>query len=253
MTPLATRLAKQLLLKPSDRGEFWQKESNASKLLAILEAAQFFEVTQILPLLPEIKQVSQDWFESRCFMPAKNTWIEWFHPGGRIALFVTPHQNGKFAVHAFWEECAGNVGFITEQGDYEITGDPVIVPPDWAENYGNNLIVGLLASVHMFVVVINSPKIIDRKEHAPHKGMQRRLKAAGHPIEARGWSELVLELTAPERGGESGAETGLGGKKCLHFCRSFLRIRNGQLERVRDHWRGDAALGIKRKTYTVGA
>jgi hypothetical protein len=35
-------------------------------------------------------------------------------------------------------------------------------------------------------------------------------------------------------------------KAAVRFCRACLRIRNGALEYVSPHWRGDAAVGIKR-------
>jgi hypothetical protein len=43
------------------------------------------------------------------------------------------------------------------------------------------------------------------------------------------------------------------GEKCLHFCRSHLRVRNGRLEQVKAHWRGNPSLGIKQTRYKLVA
>lgn len=113
----------------------------------------------------------------------------------------------------------------------------------------------LCALVIASLALINSPKIIGRKTHLPHAGLQRKLaRAKGivgkYPLHA--WTELLLEVTPPKD--ESGLieqETTLTGERALHFVRAHLRIVGGKLVRVSAHWRGNAALGIKRTRYSV--
>jgi hypothetical protein len=50
---------------------------------------------------------------------------------------------------------------------------------------------------------------------------------------------------------EPASEGHLTGEKCLHFVRTFLRVRMGQLEYVDAHWRGNPALGMKRSRYRL--
>ena len=107
------------------------------------------------------------------------------------------------------------------------------------------------------LAIINSPKIIGRRQHMPHRGLERALiakqKAIGKfPLHA--WTEIQLKVTPPkDMSSDAPAEDHLTGQKALHFCRAHLRVRMGRLEVVRAHWRGDAALGIKRSRYKVTA
>ena len=68
------------------------------------------------------------------------------------------------------------------------------------------------------------------------------------------WTEITLWIdpTGANAEAENAVVEGrLSGQKCLHFVRSFLRWRLGQLERVTAHWRGDGSKGIKRSRYNV--
>lgn len=102
---------------------------------------------------------------------------------------------------------------------------------------------------------INSPRIIGRRQHMPHRGLERELlrqqKVIGKfPLHA--WTEIVLEVTPPkEADGQHEYEAHLTGKRALHFVRAHLRIRDGKLSFVKAHWRGDAALGIKQSRYRL--
>lgn len=117
-------------------------------------------------------------------------------------------------------------------------------------------IISFCAQVYAFLAFINSPRIVGRAENKPHRGLERSLKRSQIiPANSglRPWTEIKLDIMPPaENAGQNAAER-LTGKKALHFCRSFLRIRNGKLERVRSHWRGDASLGVVRSTYKLRA
>lgn len=104
------------------------------------------------------------------------------------------------------------------------------------------------------LALINTPRTIGRRQHMPHAGLQRKLAAAhGMPgkFPLRAWTEIILEVRPPVIEGERVHEARLTGGKCLHFCRAHLRIRNGTLEYVSPHWRGDGALGVKQSRYDV--
>lgn len=112
-----------------------------------------------------------------------------------------------------------------------------------------SLIIGSLA-------LINTPRVIGRKQHMPHAGLQKRLAASRGMVgkfPLHGWTEIVLEVTPPKMAGDTVHEARLTGERCLHFCRAHLRIRNGGLEIVKSHWRGDPALGMKRTRYRLAA
>lgn len=110
-----------------------------------------------------------------------------------------------------------------------------------------------LAFLYGALAIINTPRVVSRREHPPHVGLQRKL-AAYHGVPGKfplhPWSEIILEVSPPaSHGGEYAPR--LTGAKALHFCRAHLRIRLGRLEMVSAHWRGDAKLGIKPSRYRV--
>jgi hypothetical protein len=103
------------------------------------------------------------------------------------------------------------------------------------------------------LALINTPRIIGRRQHMPHQGMQRKIAAGKKMVgkfPLKAWTEIKLEVMPPViDGGQH--EARLTGGKALHFCRAHLRIRMGHLERVSAHWRGDPSLGIKQTRYSV--
>jgi hypothetical protein len=102
--------------------------------------------------------------------------------------------------------------------------------------------------------LINTPGLIGLRQHDPHRGLARKLMAyrsGSYPL--RGWSEVVLKhqtrIAEPTE-----RHTGATYHKCLHFVRSHLRhYRDGKVAVIPAHWRGDAALGIKRTRYRLAA
>jgi hypothetical protein len=115
----------------------------------------------------------------------------------------------------------------------------------------------LVSAAIMFLAIINSPRIIGRRIHAPHKGLVRELHRAGGlgigPL--HDWREIKLEVTKPRDiyDGEPHEDI-ITDKRALHFCRKHIRIcHSGTLTYVREHWRGDPAIGIRRGRYHVTA
>ena len=255
MTPLAQNLARQLLKVKSERDSFWG--ANRRTLADSFDDTHFFETTEIIPLLGELKNLSQEYVDTLVFLPAPKTWIEWNHPFGRIAILLESFGDMARST-AFWKDCSAALGSISlTSDDYKCCGTLGLVPQVWKDAYGESMFAGLLAAAHLQLVIINSPKIIGRKQHMPHRGLERdllRSKTLSGKYPLHAWHELKLEAR-PTYFDKDGFEheAHLTGKKCLHFCRSHLRIRNGKLELVNAHWRGDPALGIKRTRYRVTA
>jgi hypothetical protein len=117
------------------------------------------------------------------------------------------------------------------------------------------------ASVHDFVdyatlALINSPRVIGQRGHYPHGRAERerlkKLKLVGK-FPLRAWTEILLEVAPNPQDRSTGApvEMYLTGERCLHYCRTYLRVRHGMLEYVEGHWRGNPALGMKRSRYRL--
>ncbi len=190
------------------------------------------------------------------FLPAPITWIEYRNrdmpqrhgvlliEGDGIALGVICVHEGDamcaVAEIALQLSCAEDFGQLREfQPHVEW------VPTQWVTN--------MCRDIYAMLAIINSPRVIGRKQRMPHAGLQRRLAAARgmvgkYPLQT--WSEVVLEVTPPVIDiGEH--EARLTGGKALHFCRAHLRVQHGKLVLVSSHWRGDPALGMKQTRYRV--
>lgn len=176
--------------------------------------------------------------------------------GGRMAdvYCLTAREHCHHATDAIVP-----VGRIWLQEDAEVSGYAIPVSPEedlrrWEGSDPPRMAyASRKADIYAELALINTPRIIGRRQHMPHSGLQRRLAAAlkmpgKYPL--RAWSEIVLEVHAPEVArGEF--EARLTGGKALHFCRAHLRVRNGKVEFVSAHWRGDPALGMKQTRYRV--
>jgi hypothetical protein len=108
---------------------------------------------------------------------------------------------------------------------------------------------------YALLAFINTPRIIGQRVHQPHQRIEReklaKLKLTGK-FPLRAWTEIVLKVGLPDdRSDDPTRETHLTGERCLHFCRTYLRMRYGAIEYVEGHWRGDPALGMKRSRYRL--
>lgn len=276
MTPLAQSLARQLVKPIAQRAGPWRTEQGSKLLSAALDDTHFFEVSAVKPLVDVIDASilkdgdfgrSRSAMEDYLFLPAPNTWIEWNTADGRIALHLSA-VGDHAQVRAFWPRglfFAGDTGVraIASDGCRHQQFIPAewrsqLIPTPWIELVGGN--IEMLAEAMLFWsdayrYIINSPKIIGRKQHMPHSGLQKALIKAGSPVgryPLHAWSEILLEAR-PTFVDDSGKEheARLTGRKCLHFCRAHVRIKCGKMEIVNSHWRGDPALGIKRTRYKV--
>jgi hypothetical protein len=111
----------------------------------------------------------------------------------------------------------------------------------------------LLKTAHLALVVINSPRIVLQQTSTPHRGLAKQItrEKALDGFELRDWTEIRLQVTKPRYidDGEPHEDV-ITGKRALHFCRPHIRIcSSGKLTYVREHWRGDPAIGVTQSRY----
>lgn len=267
MTPLAMEIVKDLTRPLKDRSKY----DNAG-ILKKMDDIHCFEISAIVQ---EALIVGKEAFingltEQQTFLPADKVWIEWKSPKNHVGLLVCKIETEPFARFYMvsrlesggWCSYADSI-VISLQGTLinnaeRLTGNEsefgkqarmkAGLEYGFLEAQSAKIIYGALA-------FINSPKIIGRRQHMPHRGLERELikqqKIIGKfPLHA--WTEIILDVTPPkEAEGQHDFEAHLTGRRALHFCRAHLRIRDGKLQFVKAHWRGDASIGIKRSRYIV--
>lgn len=234
MTPLAMRIVKELTLPVKDR-----RFSDQCGLVKMMSDIHCFECSEIVQYARELAskiKSSDDLPKELLFLPAPKTWIEnRYKDGNRYAHFLCERDDG------FSIRFAGSNPFSSGL-NYEIVRFSGVT-----ERQTLTLIC-LLA-------VINSPKAIGRRQHMPHRGLERELikqqKVIGKfPLHA--WTEIILDAAPPnDAASEHEVEAHLTGRRARHFCRAHLRVRDGNVHFVTAHWRGDASIGIKRSRYIV--
>lgn len=81
--------------------------------------------------------------------------------------------------------------------------------------------------------------------------LNKRRAAAGKPPKYS-YREIRVQLGPPQERTRGPREEPVA-RRCLHFVRCHTRIKQGHMELVRAHWRGDASLGTHFPRYRVGA
>lgn len=264
MTPLANRIVREITL-PLKRRSF----RDDGQLLGGMSDIHCFDVSEVEPLSKQLIMSGFDWGEEKLyaaarvssFLPAPKTWIEWREDDGRIGALLA-QQAGDVAAVQF--AIGGPVAFFSVPGVLTLNlgegavreKDHLVVSKRTLDALGDDLVSGLAIRLHSMLALINTPKIIDRVVHPPHRGLERALrgtqKASGEfPLHA--WTEIKLGINRPPEAiaDDPTGDSKLTGQKAFHFCRAHLRIRNGKVEFVRSHWRGDPALGIRSGRYEV--
>lgn len=257
MTPLAHRIAKQLTLPLAQR-----TFRDDASLLRRLDDIHCFECTEVMDLADTFVMsfgsgASID--ERTSFLPAPKTWLEVKVGAGRVGWLLEAADDaetctvtmavGNERTGSFAAKRVGNLALGTLRQSDLLEHIDTRVNDEWVGG-GAWAMLGFLA-------IINTPRIIGRRQHMPHRGLERQLtRALGvqgrFPLNA--WTEIKLQVAPPkDMSGEGSTEAHLTGQRALHFCRSHLRIRLGRLEVVRSHWRGDASLGIRQSRYRLAA
>lgn len=278
MTPLAMGIARQLTIPKKDRDGYLS--GRAGGIGDLVSDIHCFDVTDVLPLAEAFtERFKVDGFdETLAFLPAEKTWLEYSEilpddgqgygaiknrhaillqaspsdDSARIE-YISSHEREQIGLHSYFNSGINgdraNLPLKTALGSRESRlklvsniYDKAVYRPD-------------PFTIYALLAIINTPRLIGRRQHMPHRGLERRLRQSGgligkYPLHA--WHELTL-VAHTSRIDDSGIshEAHLTGRKCLHFCRQHIRIRNGRLELVSAHWRGDPALGIKQTRYRV--
>jgi hypothetical protein len=257
MTPLAYSVAKENWL-PEKRRRFQDKYG----ILEFMDDVRCFEVSEVFELADELgekwyKEDAKSQFLSNsidttfAFLPAEKTWIEWREGPARVAvLLLNCKDDGQaFATIIIAnQKYFGSVDtFVLKLHDNE--NFEIRIYPDSPFNPATQAFFQY--RLYAFLALINSPSVIGRQQHAPHKALQKEARAQGIGNVPE-WTLLQLHVAKPADLDDGEAhEEHLTGRRALHFCRAFVRIRLGKLEYVRAHWRGDEARGVREKTYMV--
>lgn len=270
MTPLAMLIAKDLTLPLKDRSRL-----DHGKLSKRFGDVHCFEISDIFDAAYELGEESFRrgvLANEQTFLPAPKTWIEHrLHEGNRGGCLLEQKDNGEIMC---WSAICTNTGAWSSYPDpftVNLKWSGKLEDGNWPVKFsrsaaGNKLLEEInldpqrVAIVSSIIIVgalafINSPRIIGRRQHMPHRGLERELrkqqKVIGKfPLHA--WTEIILDVTPPkEAEGQHEYEAHLTGRRALHFVRAHLRIRNGKLSFVKSHWRGDAAIGIKQSRYII--
>jgi len=276
MTPLAHRIAKELTL-PKARRTF----RDGAGILDRLDDVHCFELSEVFEtcgnlaerLANDVGRAGRMVGENLFFLPAPRTWLEWRgEDGSRQGVLLIEHVEDGADGEMRWAEClwaaesaapgffmsSPKIGQLLLRGAWPKAGLDFEFPvPRHLNGETEAQMRGWIFWLLSALAMINTPRVIGRKQHMPHAGLQRAIaKSKGivgkFPLNA--WTEIQLRITPPDYQGDGGTHDAyLTGAKALHFVRSHLRIRLGRLELVRAHWRGDPALGIKQSRYRLAA
>jgi hypothetical protein len=242
MTPLAQHLLDEFCKPKKDRTIV-----DKHNLLHHIPEVKCFDITAVVDYINQQEFIWGDLKNSdRIFLPAPKTFIEMRLESGKTLGFLLMQQSDN---EIFIAETNGHV--IAHRAILNTFDPSKSVTTIAEENRFHNFVL----AIYGILFIINTPRICGQKVHQPDRAIARRLaKATGsrgrYPL--RAWTELTIWCDANdihELATDEEIEAHYTGKKCLHFVRSFLRWRNGQLERVKAHWRGDPALGMKRSRY----
>lgn len=259
MTPLAHKLAADSALPFAKR-----RHDSTAKALGIFDGLHFFEVSGIVASCCDLaEEVAKRGAPERAgFLPAPRCFLEWRNRNGR--------RQGVL-LEGDLEDAAVRIQHVADCGDegVHLIGPPGILnlrKAGWGAfkyEHDHDRCRSLLAAfgedgdevILAMLAMINTPRVIGRRIHQPHAGLQRKLAAAHsmpgkYPLQA--WHELVLEVKPPRDEGDRGPQqTILSGGKARHFVRAYLRINAGSLQLVSSHWKGDPALGLKQTRYRI--
>lgn len=222
----------------------------------VLLAHHCFDLVEVAPLLVETAKEMGAAVRAgglldlgeRVVLPAPNFWFEW--GTGKGLLFAGFNRDGRDGalVHLLFDElwdptrlgldqyvCLGGIVDHSD-GRFQVVRPPKeLGNNDVAAKYFNLMFYALAA-----IALINSPAA-ERMAVESHRGMSRDIRAK-HP-KLRETRASVIVLRGAREG--DGQPATVRSPKAYHFCRAHTRAKGGRVERVRSHWRGDPAFGIR--------
>lgn len=265
MTPLAHAIAVDSCLPLAKR-----RYGNAAAEVGLFNNLHFFDVSSVYMMANDMSEKVASAVAGQratmAFLPAPRVMLEWATPWGeyaqREAVILEQLDDTRASVRIVAMAKDGRVvcsptvlslPLIGSSEMGELRFRPGFIGTSGQADDANNL----GAQIYSLLAIINTPRLINRAQHMPHAGLQRRLAAARGLVgkfPLRAWTELKLEVRPPHDASHKPSQANwMTGEKCLHFCRAHLRIRLGRLEFVSSHWRGDASLGIKQTRYSLVA
>lgn len=265
MTPLGHKVLRELVL-PSKRRTI-ENRSDMS-LLDLMRDVHFFDCRAITEAALGLVSAEKSGDEFRqqvrpaAFLPAKNVWIEKSLHGYDFGsaslremafLLRTDDLGEKFKIYI---AVRTDERFAIAYVDADVPLDQNEVARIGAHRHPKNMesTRELYLEVLGHLALINTPRIIGREQRAPHSGLKRDLvRQLGRGFVIHDWSKILLDVTIPvdAAAGEGSERFTFTGGRALHFVRAHLRVKNGRVELVSAHWRGDPALGFHPATYRV--
>lgn len=252
MTPLANFFIKDMALPLRERAAI--RNPDILDIRNTMYGCKCFEITGVLPLIFDLQELSKskksgditkEAVETYSFLPAEKTWIELKNQEGRREAYLLNQAGDRSAeLFIFTQSAIARVAHMKLDDFLSYNSAKPVSETE----------IRLVAFVYFALAIINTPRVVGREEHAPNKGLEKRLRTAkvGERFKLLPWTEIRLEVSKPEEieDGEP-HEAILTGKRALHFCRSHIRVKQGKIEYVTSHWRGDPTLGIRQSKYTV--
>ncbi len=255
MTPLAQMIVKEFLLSPA------QRTPDPHGVRERLRGAHCFELSAVAEDLKYMSaQLSKTGVsDTLIFLPADVTFIE-LRLSEQVIVGLLLGRSGEKSstLTAVRREPNGwrsyacaefqHTGFGPARDALEVAERDALVKAEPDYHVGYRYLLSALA-------IINSPRVVERKQHMPHRGLEKALRArqkliGKFPLHA--WTEITLRTgPAVNMRDAPSQEAHLTGRRPLHFCRAHLRVRNGFPQFVKAHWRGDPAIGIKRSRYRL--
>lgn len=288
MTPSWRELAKRLLKTRDTADDLWP--ALAAKCFDMRDAQEVAWATgnELIAAFSESPQ-GADWavdIGERAVMPADNFWIEfptgfvfWVHrqPDGRWLVFSVAQSDEPGDPYRL------RMATLMDDGDglFRVTVDGEFLDPQGrkakalarlealealgplegedaeylaeirsgeTDEVPRKFAVENVATLMAAVALINSPAV-ERVTAEPHRGLAKHLRQ-GTPYAGASATRIVIGATSRRTDGNGG---GLSHPRAYHFCRAHTRLKNGKVERVRAHWRGDRAFGFRIGSYKVTA
>ena len=175
-------------------------------LLDIMDDVHCFECSDVLEAAKELaadlhKRPNQ--IGRLAFLPAPKTWIEWREEDGRIGILLRElksHKGEPVCAHLYY--ALDNLSW-EHTGMLELVGllnhkPNAVVPLSMGGRLSGSLEEKITTYLlYALLAMINTPRLIGRRQHMPHRGLERDLTRAMKPIgkyPLHAWTEIKLEV-----------------------------------------------------------
>lgn len=259
MTPLAARVAKELLLPEKKRAI--QDADGAVSVGLLSRDTHCFDIGSatdvMVNTLSEVAWADVEPLIGELFLPSPVTWLE---PVGYSPIpmaYVLRKEDEFFAVYYFHADENGITAMALGKFRAKEDGASEIIPAEglslvWSDDLLNGHSLASVVSRCAIILSLINAEVAGTLSHAAHRGLARKLRKhnlpAGHIDK---WSEVVLRLDATATVSSEGDRANAT-RRCLHFVRSHIRrLSPTATTIVKAHWKGDAELGVKGTRYKV--